>query len=529
MKKWYGMVILILIMVLLLPACGTQPPAATTPKPSAPVTAAPKPQYGGTLKIIVKSDIGTLGAPSEAIGGNYYRVGVPAVEALLRFDEKQRLQPRLVESWDITPDGKNITLHLHKGINFQDGTPFDAETVKYNLENYTSNKIRPAILQNVSSFTVVDPYSIKLGLKAPDSTLLYELSQSGAGQMASPAAIKAPTTPEKMAKDHMVGTGPFKFVSYQTGVNIKYDKFNGYWQSGKPYLDNVEITQIPDPVTSVMAFRSGDAQVLFKITPQDARDLTALGYEIILSDTMPIYYLTPDSANSDSPWSDIRVRQAAEYAIDKKALAQSIGRGYYEPTNQFATTNNGCYVPGLTGRDYNPEKAKQLLAAAGYTQGFKTKLIIGPQAERDVTVALQTYLKEVGIDAELDIADSVRYSTMMNTNGWKNGVMWSDIGLSSFYLPSLSRSLGTTTPSFKTTYRPPGWQSKLDATLSQMDDNKRLAQHQELIKIMYDEAMAIPCWGTPIISAQSKTVHDLNWSKGGQPHFYTIENCWLSK
>jgi peptide/nickel transport system substrate-binding protein len=529
---WSGLVTLLIVLVF--SGCSSQSsiPKSTTatssqPKPTSSTTVAGTPQYGGTIKIIVESDIGIIGAPSEAVAGQYMRVARPAMEYLVTFDLQGNIKPWLCESWKIADDGKSVTLTLRKGVNFQDGTPLNAEAMKYNLDTYTQNGVRPAVLKNITSIDLVDEYTARLNLAKPDSSLLYELGQTAGGMMASPTAMKKATTNENMAKDHMVGTGPFKFVSYKRDTEIIYEKFSGYWQKGKPYVDRVEILQVADPVTRVMTFKAGDAQVIFKVSPKDANELNVKGNEVIVTDTMPIYFLAPDSANANFPWSNIKVRQAAEIALDKVKLAKSAGEGYYVATGQFANEKDACYVPGLPIRSYDVQKAKQLLTDAGYPNGFKTKLAAGPSTDRDILVAIQNYLQAVGINAELDLADTSRYATLYS-NGIENGLLMAQVGLTTSYLPSLSRVYGVS-GSLKTTYRPPDWQKNIDAALAEMDIAKRTVLHQSLIKTMFDEAMSIPLWGTPLISVQKSKVHDLNFTKGGQPHFYSIESVWMEK
>lgn len=517
------------------PSASSAKPASSTPGTAASNTSSAQstaiPQSGGTLKIIVATDIGTLGAPAEAIAGMYARVAQPAMEFLLKYNAQMKLQPRLIDSWDISPDGKTFTLHLHKGIKFQDGTDFNADAVKYNLQNYAPNKIVPAALKNISSYDLVDDYTLQLNLNAFDSSLLYELSGSNDGLMASPTAMKIPSTPDNLAKDHMVGTGPFKFVSYQQGLNIKYTRWDGYWQTGKPYLDGVEFVQIPDPVTSLISFKKGEAQVIFKITPKDARDLEKAGFDVILTDTRPVYYITPDGANSNSPWSNKNVRMALEYALDKNALASSIGEGYYETAYQMASTQDITYLPGLAPRTYDPVKAKQLLKDGGYPNGFKTTIYAGTSYSPDVLVAVQAYLKAVGIDADIQLCDSARFTSLQNA-GWKNGLVFPGAGLQPGDIANIARCFATTGTgiSFQASVsKPSGWQDKLDATFAQVDDAKRLALQKEVTQTMYDSEMVIPLWATPIISAESKNVHDFQFSKGGLPHMYEIQNAWLSQ
>lgn len=446
-------------------------------------------------------------------------------EFLVRYDQNYNFQPRLADSWDIAPDGKSITFHLHKGIKFSDGTPFNAAAVKANLEVYAPNNVRTPSLKQIDSYDLIDEYTIRLNLKNFDSTLMIDLGD-GAGFMCSPTAMAKPTTPENMAKDHFIGTGPFVLSSFEKTQNIKYVKNPNYWQAGKPYLDGFEFYMVTDPVTSIMSFKKGEGQVIFGITSTEAKDLQAAGYDIVTTDIKPIVVLLPDGINKDSPWANKGVREALEYAIDKPALAKSIGMGYYEAVTQFAVKNTAYFVPEAVARSYDAKKAKDLLAAAGYPNGFKTKIYASTTWDKDILVAIQTYLKDVGIDAELDLADAARMSDMQN-NGWKNGL----------YIPTFPIIPNIRSLSFRlagggghvSMYKQDDWQAKVDATVAQPDAQKQLAQFKELVKILNDQAMAISLWTKPDISAVDKSVQGLRWTQGGHPRFYEAADAWLNK
>jgi len=533
MKKLLIPLAIILACIFVIMGCAKPAPTAPATTPAKPATTAsptakPTPQYGGNLKIITPTSIGTLGTPAEG-AGDYSRVAGPAFDIVFWRDKNFKHYPLLVQSWDIAPDGKTITLHLQKGVKFHDGTDCNAEALKYNLENasvsFKTNLVR------ISSYDVLDDTTLRLNLTMFDANIFLALSAGAGGWVASPTAMKIKSTNETMAKDHMVGTGPFKFVSWQRDINVKYTKFENYWQKGKPYLDTVEYVRIQEPTTAMMAFKAGDAQLLFQITPGDALDLQKAGYEIVLSDFHASYYMMPDGANADSPFANKSVREALEYAIDRKAIADSIGKGYYEALTQFPSTQSPMYVPGLKARSFDPARAKQLLASGGYPNGFNTTLITSSGFNRDALVIIQTYLKDIGINATLDIADSTRM-TSISQNGWKNGIylMYPPMNID---LSGLLRRFktGADTPASWTArsmLRPAGWQDKLDTAVTQVDDNKRLTQLQDIIKLMYDEVMAIPLWSTPDISAQIKGLHDLNWERG-QPYNFTFQDAWLSK
>ena len=533
MKKWYGLLIIILILSLLLfPACAAPSSPATKAAPSTPATATTaKPQYGGVLKIIARLSMSQLGAPAEG-STSYQCYASPAMQDLIRQDRNWHpltTKSTLIESFDVAPDGKTMTLRLRQGVKFHDGTACNAEAVKYNMQNYAPNKVVPSQLKNITAYNVIDDYTLKLNFNEFDPYFLSILARGATGIMASPAALKVTSTPENIAKDHMVGTGAFKFVSWQRENYIKYEKWAGYWEQGKPYLDAIEFNQVIDPVTSLISFKKGEAQVIVGITPKEANDLKAAGYQIVISDTMPpIACLTPDGGNPNSPWANKKAREAMEYAIDKKAIADGFGVGYYTAVNQFAAPGDERNVAALAGRSYDPAKARQLMTEAGYPNGFKTRLIGQTSYDRDLMVAIQTYLNAVGINTELDIADANRFSTFYR-EGWENGIMMQpQIGMNLSGMRMYLGAIGNSTLTYKSSYRPAGWVDKVNQAIAIVDDSKRLVQEKELVKMLSDEAIAIPLYSSCFLVAQDKSVQGLDW---GWCHNYVYEpqNAWLSK
>jgi ABC-type transport system substrate-binding protein len=491
---------------------------------------AQQPQYGGVFTLNHNGGVPQIGAPADNLGPSVTnRNSFPALELLIKSDENENIEPGLVESWNISPDGKSITFRLRKGIKFQDGTNFNAEAVKYNLEAvFKANVLGSAVLGKVSSYDVVDENTLRMNLKEYDSTLLLRLAQSppGIGMIASPTAMKKEATSETTAKLHCVGTGPFMFDSWKRDSFVKYKKWDGYWQKGKPYLDEIKIQSLSDLTVSIMSFKSGEAQAIENIDPVDAKQLEKEGYEIYQPNLYFLHSILPDGANPNSPFAKKSVRLALDYAIDKRTMAKGIGMGYYEPLSQLAASKDPWYNPALPYREYDPKKAKQLLAEAGYPNGFKTKLISDVMARRDTLTAIQTYLKEVGIETELEILE-FGAAFAKPRQGWE-GILFPGF-------PNVSTLVGivdrwgepTMMISF---YRPPGWQEKWNTLRAQQDDKKRLVQLKELLKILYDEAVGIPYQGdAPLLARHRGKVHGFNFHANHTPSYYEPENIWLSK
>ena len=491
---------------------------------------AQQPQSGGVFTWNHNGGIPQIGAPADNLGAFVAnRNSYPALETLLKTDENERMQPGLAESWNVSPDGKAITFRLRRGIKFQDGTNFNAEAVKYNLEAVAKANIRGSsmLVNKVSSYDVVDENTLRMNLKEYDSTLLLRLAQSapGLGLIASPTAMKKEATPETMAKLHCVGTGPFLFDSWKRDSFVKYKKWDGYWQKGKPYLDEMKIQSFADLTVSIMSFKSGEAQAIENVDPVDARQLEKEGYEIYQPNLYFLHSIMLDGKNPNSPFAKKSVRLAIDYAIDKRTIAKGVGMGYYEPLCQLAASKNSWYNPALPYREYDPKKAKQLLAEAGYPNGFKTKLTSDVMARRDTLVAVQTYLKEIGIETELEILE-FGAAFVKSRQGWEG-----------IYFPGFPH-VGTlvgiverwgTPDDYISFYRPPGWQEKWNALLAQQDEKKLMVQLKELLKILYDEAVGIPYQGDAPLLARHRNVHGFDLHANHMVSYFEPQNIWLSK
>ena len=547
MKKLFISPIILLIFALIA-GCAAQPASAPTPAPSpapapssapapaqvpAPAPApAPKPapspgvlqQYGGTLTISYAKGVPTLGTPWES-GPQWQTIGLAAMENLITNDDNERLQPGLADSWRITPDGKSITFYLRKGIKFQDGASFNAEAVKFNLESWPKGSSGSVALRWVTSIDVVDEYTVRLNLKQFDTILMLQLAQSDVGMMCSPTAIKKTTTPERQPYDHMVGTGPFKLVDWKRDSYVKLEKWNDYWQKGKPYLDAIVFRNVADATVRIMAFQAGDAQFITPLEPVDSNKLKSLGYQTGTGTLGFVMCIIPDGGNKNSPFANAKVRQAVEYAIDKQSLYKGLFAGHWPPANQQALTEDAYYAPGVPPRLYDPNKAKRLLAEAGYDKGFKTTLHVDTRGSRDFQTAIQTYLKEVGIDAELDIADVGRYTTM-STQGWQGLLLPGFPNVSN--IVNLVSRFGSSSY-FPSMYKPDGWYDKWDAVVTQTDDNIRIDQLQKLIKTMADEAMTIPIYETHPEWASNGKVKELDWITMKNTYYFNAPGVWLSK
>ena len=493
------------------------------PKPT-PIPAE-KPQYGGVLKIITTGGIINLGYPAQPNNPFDITYGAPAIETLLRYDEKGTPIPGLATGWKISPDSKSITFTLRKGVKFHDGTDFNAEAVKFLLDMYrTSPK---GELKGVSSVDIIEDYTIRLNLSGFEGHILSSLGVTP-GLMVSPTALKS--NPKEWCFTNPVGTGPFKIVSHQRDVSLKYQRFDGYWQKGKPYIDGVEFKIIADPTTALMAFKAGEAQEIMRLEVKDAAELQGLGKYIIDKNPVAVFGLAGDGGNPRSPFADIRVRRAVEYAIDKEKMIKELYYGLYEAVHQTAVSESINYNPAVVGYSYNPQKAKDLLSQAGYPNGFKTRLIFRTNDNKDLFTAIQGYLSEVGIDAKMEIVTPALYSQITNS-GWDNGLVYWNLPCGRGMDPGQAavRNLSNKSILFKSAIHPEAFEAKLSQAVSEPNFEKRKAFFQELTMLIVDEyCMVCPIYLGYGIAARTPKVNNGRifeiW-----PTSWTPEEVWLSK
>ncbi|UCG67135.1 MAG: ABC transporter substrate-binding protein [Deltaproteobacteria bacterium] len=487
--------------------------------PEAVAASTAEKQHGGTFKLIRYTGPGRGIGWGPNIGRTDRTDGICALESFLRIYLDLRMEPMLATSWKIAPNRGSVTFNLRKGVKFHDGTDWNAEAAKFNLEAFKAAKKPEA--RRWTAIKVIDDYTVQVDLSEWQNTVLEDI---GTVLMVSPAAFKA------MGKEkinwHPVGTGPFKFVSLDRDVATIYEKFNDYWQKGKPYVDRIELIVIKDPVTQEASMEAGEADALYSPNLKVGADLKARGFESIYRHD-GTFSLMPDSANPDSPFADKRVREALEYAIDRPAIMKALGQGFWEPAYQFACPYNKGYISDFKGRGYDPAKAKSLLKDAGHSAGFKTKIIIFPGTSREIMAAVQGYLAQVGIQAELEFPDMGKYM-QARRKGWSNALMaapWS-------IYANLGRTLTTYAATFSGDYvklkRPAGIDKLVEEVVATVEIEAKKVE--EVVRIWSDEAVAIPLWhiGAPR-SLKAGVVHDTGFLAFASNYDWAPENVWLSK
>lgn len=419
----------------LLAACAPSAPP-TSPSPvSTPVTrtapgsteasATAKPRAGGTLVMAFNTDPAPL-IPGSTATVAHQRILSLMYEGLVTEDlhdtknSQLKTVPWLAESWDISPDGLQYTFKLRQNVTFHDGTPFDAEAVKVNYERCTLPS-SPYYDQTVAGLTakvfnyvargeVVDRYTWRYTLKSPVGEFLRLLTDRVL-LIVSPAALEK--YGPKGIVDHPVGTGPFKFVSRVAGQKIELEKNPNYW-GGAPYLDRVIMTVIADAQARMAAIKSGEADLVLEVDPDQVATYRADPNLTLLFNPSPMTWVWMLNCRN-GPTTNKQVRQALNYAWNREALVKNLLLDLVTPAVSPAPPNNPASPPTHAPYTYDPDKAKQLLAAGGYPNGFSMKVVYGERGTNDqVNTLIQSDFRKIGVNVELEKMEYAAFLSMFS-------------------------------------------------------------------------------------------------------------------
>lgn len=317
-------------------------------------------------------------------------------EGLTRIGSKGEVLPALAESWTVSEDGKVYTFKLHTGVKFHDGSAFDAEDVKFSLDRAraeNSTNAQKALFAAIDTVEVVDPATVKVTLKNPQGSFLYNM---GWGD----AVIVAPESAETN-KEKPIGTGPFKFDNWAKGSSITIVKNADYWGEAVA-LDKAEFRIVPDAAAAIPALLSGDVQAFPNVGVGDALAQIQADprFKVVIGATEGETILSTN--NKKAPFDKLEVRQAIAHTLDRQAIIDAASSGLGTPIGSHFSPANAAYVD-LTGtypRDV--AKAKELLKAAGLENGFKATLKLPPVGyARDGGQVIASQLREIGIELEI--------------------------------------------------------------------------------------------------------------------------------
>ncbi len=392
------------VLAILLAACsgGTTAPAGGT----SPAAGAGTPVAGGTLTFALENDL-INGDPMLSTAFVDRNVHYLIYDTLLRSDPKGNIVAGLATKWDTSTDGKTMTLSLRSGVTFQDGTPFNADSVKWNLDRYRTEakSQRKGELGSVDSVTVVDPITVKLNLKVPFSPLAAQLVDR-AGMMVSQKAVEAGGA-DFTRKPVNAGTGPFAFVEAVKDDHITLAKNASYWEKDKdgnklPYLDKITIKPITDGTVRVTQLKTGDAQAANNIPGKDVADMRK-STDLVWIEA-PNFGFNSIILNNATGYvfNEIKYRQAVATAIDRQELLDKVSFGVGAVGYGPIAPAHFAYDPGFKPFTVDAAKAKSLVDSVGKGPlSFTLIISAGDATQVQFATLIQAQMLKAGIDMKI--------------------------------------------------------------------------------------------------------------------------------
>ncbi len=466
--------------------------------------------------------------PAAVTDGESFKVTKNIFETLVEFGRQDtEIHEGLATKWDVSPDGLTYTFDLREGVKFQDGTDFNADAVVYNFNRWMNGDADkfPYYASMfggykgdeghvIADVKALDKYKVQFTLKRPQAPFLKNLAMS-------PFAIASPTAIDKEGDkftENPVGTGPFKFVSWSRNDKVVIEKNKDYWKKGYPKLNKIIFKSIPENSARLNALKNGEIDLADGINPSDADGIKAdSNLQLFERPSMNVGYL--GFTVTRKPFDNVKVRQALNMAIDRQAIIDAFFGGKGVPAKNPMPPVIGGYDDDIQPYEFNLDKAKQLLAEAGYPDGFEMELWAMPVPRpympdgKKIAEAIQSNFAKIGVKAKIVSYEWATYLEKASKGeadayllGWTG-----DNGDADNFLYALldKDSIGSNNYSY---YSNDKLHDILIKAQSEVDEGKRNELYKQAQEIIHEDAPWAPlAHSTPLLAGSAKL-------KGFYPH-----------
>lgn len=466
---------------------------------------------GGTLTVSSAQDPGSWD-PVDTYLVAWATVATNLYDGLTYRNPDGRLVAGLATSWETLDGGKRIRFHLRKGVTFHDGEPFNAKAVKFTFERLLGKqgskgpqKSNYAAIDHVA---IIDDVTVDFYLKAIDPVLLTKLAGYGA-MIVPPDYIRAHG--EDWFNTHPVGTGPFKFVSYEPKIGIKLERFEDFW-GAKANISRLDYRFIAEPATAVAELQAGRVDLVS--TPPGV-PISMIGtikddpqLEIVTTPGPSVYALRFNTANGIT--RDERVRKAIILGVDRQAIIDSILSGYAAPIASFQSALSFGYDPNLSPLPYDPARARKLLEQAGIKPGTKLRIDIrnNNASFNEAVQAVAGYLQMIGLKATIKLYESNYFLNDIVPQG-KTGEMFQQAwGGWTFDYDNTAYFMYHTGEKWNPYDRDPKLDKMLEAQRMITDRDQRRSALRAIAKYVADHALELPLYNPEEIFGINRRVHN---------------------
>ncbi len=467
-----------------------------------PASAAPR----GTLTVGLYADPEAMD-PYFVYHPSGFAVMEALFDSLVMADWDGTIVPHLAESWTVLDD-TTLEFRLRPGVTFHNGEPFDAAAVKFSIERVLDETLQSGLksrFESIAAVEVVDPLRVRLHLSKVDSSLVWRLTELA---MVPPKYIQE--VGDVGFGRSPVGTGPFRFVEWVRDSHVIVEANPNYFAAGVkdvPGVERVVFRTIPDENTRVAELRAGGVDLIQQVPVDMAASLSGSGARVVPADAGR-FFIAWFVADAGGPLADVRVRQALNYAMDIDAITMFLFRGYALPIASPFTARTVGYDASVAPYPYDPAKARQLLAEAGYPNGFELTIDTTSSRATEAQV-IAGFLSEIGVRANVRPMETSLFNTNWSagTTGDIIAASWGAAGDPQSYLDMLVRSDG-----FLSRYSNPQADQLIARSAMTLDPNERVAILRELQRVLHDDPAGLYLWSAADIYGVSQKVK--NW----RPH-----------
>ena len=422
-------------------------------------------------------------------------------DALVRPLPNQKMGPSLAESWTESPDGLTYEFKLRRGLKFHNGDPLTTEDVKFSLERYKGAAAKEFQLR-VRAVEIVDPLTIRFRLHSPwpDFMTFYGTTASGAG-IVVPKKYLTQVGDDGFRK-HPIGAGPYKFVSHNPGVEVVLEAYTGYWRR-VPNVKRLVMKSVPEVGTRLAMLKTGETDIAVALDGPEGLDVKRDSrLQLVASKHASIFWVEfADQWDAKSPWHDKRLRQAVNFALDRKTTNEAACLGFCPPA--------GVIVPRVMDfalqvepPPYDPQKAKQLLTEAGYPNGLEAEFTAIPGFPT-VAEAVVNYLNAVGIRVRMAQMERAAFYAAWREKKLR-GLFITGVGNSGNAASRVQEFISS-----KGSYAYGGYpdiDGLFKEQVAELDHKKREVVLHRVQQLIHEKVMFLPIWQLVVLNAQGSRV-----------------------
>jgi peptide/nickel transport system substrate-binding protein len=502
--------------------------AAATAVAAATAIPAPKIKRGGIIRYSQTSDWGTADLHVDVTPRTDQQIHTESLVEIRQNPTNKRFEvtPLLAESYT-QPDPKTILFKLRQGVKFHDGSEWNADVAKWNLLRMKDHP-KSGSKDNVRSLDtvdVVDKYTIKFNMKGPSAAALPLLTTSANGRPMMMSKEAYDKNGEEAMARKLIGTGPFELPEWSTGDKQVYKKFAGYWQKGvdgqpKPYLDGLEVHWRADPTVALLEMKAGTQHFLTGVL---AKDITT----VQSSPDMELFQPAEWAANlkmlglnqKEGPFKDnLKLRLAAQYAIDREAIAKTMGGPTGFPATSIIAEGQVGWSKDIPAYQFDLNKAKQMMTEAGFPNGFDFNMqVISRQPDLPQAEVVKSMLDKAGFRTKIDPIERIAWLAKMAANNYEATTYSVNLEVDP-YLTLAFRYSCEGKANFASWCNPKFDQCLEDSQLAKNDD-ERGQKIRQCLQMPYDDAHYVHQWVQKLYDAYSKKL------KGWGP-YVTAMNFW---